>query len=99
MQPGVYVHDDYDFERPSVELKTRKPLSRGYAPSDYEVYDYPGLYVQKPDGEQYADVRIDEFGSQFETCAGVDATAKGVRGRIAVHARRTARARIRTAST
>ena len=28
IQPGVYVHDDYDLERPSVELKTRKVLSR-----------------------------------------------------------------------
>ena len=24
IQPGVYVHDDYDLERPSVELKTQK---------------------------------------------------------------------------
>jgi type VI secretion system secreted protein VgrG len=77
IQPGVYVHDDYDLERPSVELKTRKVLSRTYAPSDYEVYDYPGHYVQKPDGEQYAGVRIDELGSQFETAQAVT-NAKGV---------------------
>src|SRR3954462_1991303 len=67
IQPGVYVHDDYDLERPSVELKTNKPLPRGYSPSDYEVYDYPGMYVQKSDGEQYASVRIDELGTQFES--------------------------------
>jgi type VI secretion system secreted protein VgrG len=77
IQPGIYVHDDYDLERPSVELKTRKVLSRTYAPSDYEVYDYPGHYVQKPDGEQYAGVRIDELGSQFETAQAVT-NAKGV---------------------
>ena len=77
IQPGVYVHDDYDLERPSVELKTRKVLARSYSPSDYEVYDYPGHYVQKPDGEQYAGVRIDEYGSQFETAQAVT-NAKGV---------------------
>ncbi len=77
IQPGVYVHDDYDLERPSVELKTRKVLSRTYAPSDYEVYDYPGLYVQKPDGEQYAGIRIDELGTQFEVAHG-STNAKGV---------------------
>jgi type VI secretion system secreted protein VgrG len=49
-----------------VELKTTKILPRKYKPSDYEVYDYPGMYLQKPDGEQYASVRIDELGSQFE---------------------------------
>jgi type VI secretion system secreted protein VgrG len=67
VQPGVYAHDDYDLERPSVELRTKKALPRSYAPSDYEVYDYPGGYVQKADGEQYAAVRIEEFGAQFET--------------------------------
>lgn len=67
IQPGVYVHNDYDLERPSVELRTRRALPRGYERSDYEIYDYPGHYVQKADGEHYASVRIDEFGSQFET--------------------------------
>ncbi len=78
IQPGVYVHDDYDLERPSVELKTKKTLSRGYTPSDYEVFDYPGEYVQKPDGEQYAGVRIDEYGSQFEVTHATT-NSKGVR--------------------
>ena len=77
IQPGVYVHDDYDLERPSVELKTRKVLVRTYAPSDYEVFDYPGHYLQKGDGEHYADVRINEFGSQFEAAQAVT-NAKGV---------------------
>ena len=61
IQPGVYVHDDYDFERPSVELRTQKAVSRSYTPSDYEVFDYPGEYLQKADGERTAAVRIDEF--------------------------------------
>jgi type VI secretion system secreted protein VgrG len=77
IQPGVYVHDDYDLDRPSVELKTTKVLPRQYKPSDYEVYDYPGLYLQRADGEQYAAVRIDEFGSQFET-AHAATNARGV---------------------
>jgi type VI secretion system secreted protein VgrG len=52
-------------------------LTRSYASSDYEVYDYPGHYVQKADGEHYAGVRIDEYGSQFETAQAVT-NAKGV---------------------
>jgi type VI secretion system secreted protein VgrG len=70
IQPGVYVHDDYDFERPSVELKTTKTLPRKYKPSDYEVYDYPGEYLQTADGEHYATARIDELGTQFEAAHG-----------------------------
>jgi type VI secretion system secreted protein VgrG len=67
VQPGVYAQDDYDFERPSVEIKTRKALTRSYTPSDYEMFDYPGRYLQSADGQQLASVRIDEYGSQFET--------------------------------
>jgi type VI secretion system secreted protein VgrG len=66
VQPGAYVHDDYDFERPSVDLITAKTLPRAYTPSNYEVYDYPGGYLQKPHGEHYAHVRIDEYGAAFE---------------------------------
>ena len=77
IQPGVFVHDDYDLERPSVELRTRKALPRTYSPSDYEVYDYPGHYVQTGDGSQYAAIRIDEYGSQFEL-AQAQSNARGV---------------------
>ncbi|MPZ21620.1 MAG: type VI secretion system tip protein VgrG, partial [Luteitalea sp.] len=77
IQPGVYVHNDYDLERPSVALRTRKTLPRNYAPSDYEIYDYPGHYVQAADGEQYAAVRVDEYGSQFET-ANASTNARGL---------------------
>lgn len=77
IQPGVYVHTDYDLERPGVKLKTQKAHPRTYSPSDYEVYDYPGRYLQKFDGEQSAGVRIEELASQFETCEGA-ANARGV---------------------
>ncbi len=77
IQPGAYVHDDYDLKRPSVELKTQKKHPRGYSPSDYEVYDYPGHYLQKADGEQYASVRIEELASLFET-AEAATNARGV---------------------
>jgi type VI secretion system secreted protein VgrG len=70
IQPGIYVHDDYDLERPSVELRTQKASRGSYASSDYEIYDYPGCYVQQADGEQYAAVRIDELASQYESASG-----------------------------
>jgi type VI secretion system secreted protein VgrG len=79
IQPGVYVQDDYDFERPSVELRTQKAVTRQYSPSNYEVYDYPGGYLQKPDGEATAAVRIDEYAAQFETAeASTNAKSVGV---------------------
>jgi type VI secretion system secreted protein VgrG len=77
IQPGVYVHKDYDLERPSVDLKTQKVLARKYTPSNYEIFDYPGEYLQKADGEQYAAIRIDEYGTQFEIANAVT-NARGI---------------------
>lgn len=67
IQPGIYVHDDYDMTRPTVELKAQKSLVRDHAEASYEIYDYPGTYLQKSDGDQYAAVRLDELAGQFET--------------------------------
>ena len=77
IQPGVYAQNDYDFERPTVSLRTKKPVVRSYTQSDYEVFDYPGCYMQKGDGEQLASVRINEYAAQFET-AQADTNAKTI---------------------
>jgi type VI secretion system secreted protein VgrG len=62
----AFVHTDYDFERPKVKLETQKTLPRPTTPGVYEVFDYPGSYLQKPDGTQLAAVRMDEIGTQYE---------------------------------
>src|SRR5437870_6641999 len=66
IQPGVYAQDDFDFERPSAVLLTKKNVSRKHNEADYEVYDFPGEYPQKADGDHYAAVRMDELSTQFE---------------------------------
>jgi type VI secretion system secreted protein VgrG len=70
IQPGAYALDEYDFERPSVELAAKKTVSRKFSFGDHEVFDYPGEYVQKSDGEQYAQARLDELQSSFELATG-----------------------------
>ncbi len=77
IQPGKYVHKDYDLERPSVDLKTQKVIAYTCAEGSHEVFDYPGEYLQKGDGEQLALVRIDELGTQFETANGTS-NARGI---------------------
>jgi type VI secretion system secreted protein VgrG len=76
IQPGAHVHDDYDGQ-PGVAEDAENAASRLLA-DDYEIFEYPGHYLQKADGEQYAAVRIDELGSQYET-ARAATNAKGIR--------------------
>lgn len=70
IQPGVYTHDDYDFERPSAVIRTNKNINRRHNESKYEIYDFPGEYLQKTDGDHYAAVRMDELSTRFEVAHG-----------------------------
>jgi type VI secretion system secreted protein VgrG len=77
IQPGVYTMTDYDFERPSVDLATKQKGSLKHAHADSEVFDYPGEYIQKSDGDNYTQARLDELHSQFELAHG-ECNARGL---------------------
>src|SRR5687768_278122 len=70
IQPGAYVIDDYDFERPSVELQQKKKLKRNYAEAEHEYFDYPGEYVSTSEGEHYVQTRLEELQAQHELANG-----------------------------
>ena len=59
-RPGKFVQNDYSFEEPTTSL-----LATGNGKSTYsgaskaELFDYPGLYEKKPDGDTSAKVRIE----------------------------------------
>ena len=59
-RPGKFVQNDYSFEEPTTSL-----LATGNGKSTYsgaskaELFDYPGLYEKKPDGDTTAKVRIE----------------------------------------
>ena len=70
IQPGRYVLDDYDFEKPSVELQVKTKFKRDHSFADYEVYDYPGEYMVTAEGEDCVRTRIEELHAQFELAHG-----------------------------
>ena len=77
VQPGRYAHTDYDFEKPKADLLTNAPLPRQYDHSEYEIYDYPGEYLQNADGDNYARSRIEELQVGYEVLEG-EGNARGV---------------------
>jgi type VI secretion system secreted protein VgrG len=58
-EPGRYQHRDYDFKRPSKDLTAEHNDPRGHLFDQYEIYDYPGHYLEPDDGRAYAAVRLD----------------------------------------
>jgi type VI secretion system VgrG family protein len=70
VRPGKYALTDFDFERPSVDLQVKSNIRREHALAEYEIYDYPGDYIQRSDGEQYARLRIEEQQAKYEQVSG-----------------------------
>ncbi|WP_416406436.1 type VI secretion system tip protein TssI/VgrG [Paracidovorax citrulli] len=60
IKSGRYYNDDYDFRKPRSDLSNMRQQPPGHAHDAYEIYEWPGGYVQHGDGEQYARVRLQE---------------------------------------
>ena len=70
IQPGKYVHTDYNYLKPKASLLTSSEIARQHAQAGAEVFDYPGEFPEKGDGDQYAKVRMEELAGGFEICSG-----------------------------
>ena len=59
---GEYEHADYNFETPLDDLKTNSPKIGQLVPDSpsYQIYDYPGEYAKKDEGETEARIRQEE---------------------------------------
>ncbi|MCB1915653.1 MAG: type VI secretion system tip protein VgrG [Rhodocyclaceae bacterium] len=77
VRPGRFVHGDYDFQKPDVRLEVGALVQRRHPHADYEVFDYPGEYYDKADGEVLIKTRRDEAHSGFEVAAG-EANVRGI---------------------
>lgn len=66
---GNYELDDFNFETPGTDLTAKSSKPGAHAESAKEMYDYPGGYQAKADGERYAAVRMEELRGQFEQIA------------------------------
>lgn len=77
IQPGAYVIKDFDFTKPSTDLKVSYKIKRNYERSTYEVYDFPGEYLETADGEHYVHARLEELQSEFELAHG-ESNARGI---------------------
>ena len=57
LRHGAVTLDAYNFKQPGNQLRvTRQDAQR----TSLELYDYPGDYDERGDGERYADIRLEE---------------------------------------
>ncbi len=77
VQPVATALSEFDFKKPKTSLRSTTHVSRKHGAAQFEIFDYPGEYVESADGDQLAQVRLDELQSQYEVLHG-NASARGM---------------------
>jgi type VI secretion system secreted protein VgrG len=66
-RPGSYELVDYDFKAPTKLLLSKaKTLTQKQKSGLFEVFDYPGSFYAKDEGDRYAKVRMEESDAMHE---------------------------------
>lgn len=92
IQASRYAVTDFDFTKPKANLLASMSgtLPGKHAQAEHEVFDYPGEYDVRSDGQRLARVRIEELRHQHEVCGGtgnVRGLASGALFKLAEHPR------------
>jgi len=61
MMPGKHALADFDFKVPTKDLTVQKILKGEHPLAESPLFDYPGGYINKADGETRAESRIQEL--------------------------------------
>src|SRR5262249_4988837 len=67
VRPGIYTLIDYNFEEPTLNLTS---TVNGRDERKLEIYDYPGEYLEKGEGERLVGLRMEEEQASLVTIAG-----------------------------
>jgi type VI secretion system secreted protein VgrG len=68
---GKWAQTDYNFETPSTSLVTKADTLAKVGGNDkFEVFDYPGRYGKKADGEPLTKIRMEEAEAGYDTVQG-----------------------------
>jgi type VI secretion system secreted protein VgrG len=71
IRPGKFSLSDYNFETPRMGLEVNRPTRNRLGPGEREVYEYPGGYLTKAEGDGFVKIRMQEEDAQITTIQGV----------------------------
>lgn len=63
---GKFTHTDYNFTQPKADMRGNAEDPQSHGKPDYEMYDFPGEYGVKAEGDRYARVRMEELSLAHE---------------------------------
>jgi len=77
LTPGAHATTDYDFKVPRKDMAVTSSAPSGHSHDDREVFEWPGGYVERSDGERYAKLSRECLQSGRERAVG-RANARGL---------------------
>ena len=67
-RPGKWAHTDYNFKTPSTNLMAQtNSLVKLNSNDAFEVYDYPGSYIEKGQGDSEVKIRMEQEEIKHDT--------------------------------
>jgi len=70
IRPAKYSINDFNFEIPGTDMKVDVATKQMLGPGEREIYDYPGLYSKKAQGERLTTIRMEEEETKITTITG-----------------------------
>jgi len=70
IRPAKYTINDFNFEIPGTDMMVDVSTKQMLGPGEREIYDYPGLYTKKAQGERLTTIRMEEEETKITTITG-----------------------------
>lgn len=72
VQTGKVTLNDYNFTKPTADLKSPVAIPKGtHSYKNFEIYDYPGDFLETADGKRLARIRQESIACQQQSARGV----------------------------
>jgi type VI secretion system secreted protein VgrG len=75
--PGIHTQTDYDFTRPGLPLLGTAPAPHPHAAASLEYYEYPGRFLENPEGNTISKLRLQQLQAPYEVVLGTS-VARGL---------------------
>ncbi|OEU67352.1 MAG: hypothetical protein BA867_04205 [Desulfobacterales bacterium S5133MH16] len=70
IRAGKYSLSDFNFETPNTDLEVTADSKRKLGPGEREIYDYPGEYPKRNQGDRLVNIRMEEEEARITTING-----------------------------
>jgi type VI secretion system secreted protein VgrG len=77
IRSGSYTAKDYNFKRPATLLDDVRKAPNDHAHAEYELFDYPGDFLEPPEAKQQTKIRFEENQVEYEVVE-ANATARSL---------------------